>query len=152
MLEEFSDSMKALNWDNVFAKPISFNRKVEDIIEVDVRGTVTGEINEGNIKVGISTTDIEMIEEGEGGNEDEDETAEDDDDEDDEEEDDDDNNEREIIDDSDSDNGEIIHELSNDFLSGDLIESFMNQDENLAAPLNSFTQIEDSATFNMTNS
>jgi hypothetical protein len=144
MLEEFSDSIIALNWDNVYAKPISFKKK-EEIMKID-RGKV---VNDNREIIEDSVADIEMIEEGEGDNED---GSEDEDEDDDDDNYNDENNEREIIDDSDNENLDIKCEISDVVLIEDSIGSILNQNEILVPPLNSSTQIEDSATLHMTNS
>ena len=36
MLEEFSDSMKSLNWENIYAKPIEFKSKIEKALELEL--------------------------------------------------------------------------------------------------------------------
>ena len=44
MLEEFSDSLKTLNWENVYAKPIEFRSKIQKQIELDLEISKQAEI------------------------------------------------------------------------------------------------------------
>lgn len=150
MLEEFSDSMKALNWENVFAKPISFKKKVEDIVEIYDAKVVDNVENDREIKENINDDNNADIEDEERENEGDigSEESEDEDD------------EREIVEDSDSeclDSGYEVVTTSDQHV----MEPSVNPEENLVNPIVSQIsdtanpeelQIEDCAILNMTNS
>ena len=64
MLEEFSDSMKSLNWENIYAKPIEFKSKIEKALEL--------ELMEKSANIKINNEDVREEDEDEDGEEEED--------------------------------------------------------------------------------